>query len=462
MKRFSLAGWYGLLAIVWGSLQLVAGTVDVGRFPVFKEVAPGAAGSSELAKFLIDAEVQAVAEPDYRNLRLATSDGREQPWLVRQRTLNRRQVRDISYGARIIEIQELADNRLSLVLKVETVAVPPFSGLRLQTGLRNFEKEIRVWASPDGAQWTPVAESAVIYDYSRFADVRRDRVPLTPNPGPWFRVEMSAGLAADEQPLLETTRQARPGELPLETERRSFQRIPFRVEQAELIETRDDVWALTPFVTVAAVPRFAVSNNVAERETIIDFAGGRRPVIAVDFQFEEINFVRPVRILGRNRGGSDWRFIAEFTVHSIGIGSIRDSRLRLDLPAENRWDEYRVVIRNHDNPPLTPVGLSWRENCYEMLFLPQGLQYRLYYGGEGLELPVYDIGQVLARADPELGREWIAGPAVSNPGFRRTSARSKWPRHVKTLLVGAMVLAVAALLVALGIASRRLAAVPSE
>jgi hypothetical protein len=462
MKMRWLTGWVAMGLVLCGMARLWAGTVEAHRFAAYKEVTSVGSMPSELAKFLIDPEVYATAAEDYSNLRLAAENDREQPWLIRQRTVSRRAVRDIPYRARMVQLRELADNRVELVLMVETTNRIVFSGLRLQTGLRDFEKEVHVWAGPDGETWTPVAESAAIYDYSRFADVRRDRVVLTPNPGPWFRVEIGTGLAAQETPLLETTRQSRSGEFPIETERRTFQRIPFRMDQAELLESREESWTLKPVTTVTGLTHYAVSDLPKERETAIDFSGGRRPLIALELGFDEVNFARPVRVLARNRGESEWRPVTESTVHLIRIGSVQDSGLTIDFPGENRWDEYRVLIRNNDNPPLTLTGLSIHENCHEMLFLPRGNRYRLYYAGEGLTLPVYDIGQVLARADPELGQDWILGPEQVNPTYRQGPTRGWLAQHLRILMIGAMVLMVAALLAGLGFASRRLSALPKE
>ena len=454
--------WVGAWLVLSAMAPLLAGTVDANRFPAFKEVTPGATRPSELAKFLLDPEIYATASADYSNLRLAGENDREQPWLIRQRTFSRRQVRDIPYRARMVQLRELADNRLELVLRVEETNRIFFSGLRLQTGLRDFEKEVQVWAGPDGETWTPVATRAVIYDYSRFADVRRDRVALTPNEGPWFRVEIGTGLAARETPLLETTRQTRSGDFPTETERWTFQRIPFRMDQADLLESREEAWALQPVTTVTGVTHYVVSDLAKERKTAIDFEGGRRPLVALEFGFDEVNFVRSIQVMARNRGESEWRQVAESTVHFIQLGAVQDSKLTLDFPAENRWDEYRILIQNNDNPPLLLNRLSAHENCHELLFLPRGTQYRLYYNGEGLPLPVYDIGQVLARADPELGQDWILGATQGNPTFRQGFSRGWMSRHLRFLMIGAIILMVAALLTALGFASRRLSAMPKD
>jgi hypothetical protein len=455
-------GWVGAWVVLGGMAQLLAGTVEANRFASYKEVVPGESTPTELAKFLLDPEVFATASADYSNLRLAAENDLEQPWLIRQRTVSRRQVRDIPYRARIVQLRELSDNRLELILKQETTNRVIFSGLRLQSALRDFEKDVRVWAGSDGVTWTLVAEAAVIYDYSRFADVRRDRIDFTPDPGPWFRIEIGTGLAEQETPLLETTRQTQSGDVLTETERRSFKRIPFRMDQAELLESREEAWALTPVKTVTGVTDYVVSELEKERETVIDFAGGRRPLTALEFGFTEVNFARPVRIMARNRGERDWRTVTEASVHRIQIGPVQDSRLTIALPSENRWDEYRVYIQNNDNPPLTPTRLSIHENCHEMLFLPRGNRYRLYYNGDGLSLPVYDIGQVLARADPELGRDWELGPAQVNPTYRQGLSGGWLARHLRLLMIGAVLLMVAALLTALGFAARRLSALPKD
>lgn len=440
-----------------------AGMIDPGRFAWIKPVDPVSGAPAELAKVLLDPEIYAVAALDYHDLRLADAEGQEQPWLIRPRTVNRRQVRPVAHSARMVHLRELPDNRLELTLKVEAAEGVLFSALRLHTGLRDFEKEVSIWAGPEGETWTPVAEGAVIYDYARFADVRCDRVDFPPQAGPWFKVEIATGQAVQEAPGWEATRQTRGADVPTETERRNFQRIPFRMDSAELIEMRETAWERKAATETRAVTNYTVASLDAESATAIEWPGGRLPVQGVELDFEDVNFVRPVSVLARNADAAEWRPVAEATLHRIQIGRARDARLRVDFPGEHRWDEYRLLIRHQDNPPLTVRSVMLHLNQHELLFLPKTTSsYRLFYGGEGLPRPLYDIGQVLARADPEVGQEWRFAPGQANPDFRRGVGRGWWERNARALVRGALVVTVLILLLILGLASRRLSALSSR
>ncbi len=80
----------------------------------------------------------------------------------------------------------------------------------------------------------------------------------------------------------------------------------------------------------------------------------------------------------------------------------------------------RIKILNGDNPPLriAQVDVSWvRHNLY---FIPEtGRHYRLYFGGEQMAVPEYELGK-LVRADYatlQAYPAWSVGQVEANTDY---------------------------------------------
>src|SRR5262249_26261559 len=110
---------------------------------------------------------------------------------------------------------------------------PRPNGLSLITPLRNFEQRVRVYTSDDGKDWQPAGDEAVIFDYSRYMDVRSDSVPFPETARRHFRIVVDDVTAEQQSQLVALTRRLQGADETERTEQVVVDRRPFRIDRVE-------------------------------------------------------------------------------------------------------------------------------------------------------------------------------------------------------------------------------------
>jgi hypothetical protein len=167
--------------------------------------------------------------------------------------------------------------------------------------------------------------------------------------------------------------------------------------------------------------------------------------------------------ISENRGGrSTWVDIGQGGLSRVKFGSYHNETLGLSFP-EQREKEYRIVIRNEDNPPLKITGVKAKGNIYRAVFLAEENEtFRLGYGSDEVDPPNYDAAAVLAplrqgrkAEEARLAKESDNAPATPEPNFKSLI-------NNPLLLGGGVVLLVAVLGWALFRAAHRINEIPKE
>src|SRR5205807_10114482 len=93
---------------------------------------------------------------------------------------------------------------------------------------------------------------------------------------------------------------------------------------------------------------------------------------------------------------TQWHAIAEATISNFSFRNQHREALSIAF-AERREEQFRIVIRNEDNPPLNVTGVKAEGSVQRVVFLAQPAKtYRLFYGSETAETPNYEASTVLA------------------------------------------------------------------
>lgn len=130
----------------------------------------------------------------------------------------------------------------------------------------------------------------------------------------------------------------------------------------------------------------------------------------------------------------------------MAVTSTICTTIRFDRP--QRYQRYRIVIRNLDNPALNVYGVSAEGEVHEAFFFcDPNHQYRLLYGATEMEPPRYDIADVLDKTVVSGVGVCALGAEEKNPSVN--AASKGIVQQVVTsrrLLVGAMLLMVCTLI----------------
>jgi hypothetical protein len=426
---------------------LTQAALSPASFPFARPLIPPAAALNEVGAFVPDGAVYEALDARFANLRLFDTSGRETPILIRHKiprcTVD--QLFPFTSTLTVKSLREEADNRLELTVTRHPQQPEP-AALEFSSALRNFEKMVTVWNSHDGQSWIELARDEPIYDYSRFADMRRTRIPLASGNGTLYRIRISNITEKKDSPLVEIIRQTRGNRESNETEATSFLKEPFRIDRLMFYERRAVLIEGIVQTAELAIKDTTTIQDDKQRQTVISFSTRNEPLAALTVATGDANFSREATLEGRTDGPpATWQTVASGRLTRVRIGKIGEEQLTLNFPAEVRYRSYRLILHNQDNPPLAVTGLRVRQNLYEILFLPKpGQTYRLTWGGEGFAVPQYDIGSVLAAVPAGAADAWQLGETVCAPA--QPACRS-WSAYSRKIMIGALVVMAGILLV---------------
>ena len=452
MNVFHLTAWLGLLTLG------AHAAVNPADFTHYQDVrAPDPLpGPDALAALVLSDDVFAELNLRATNLRLLEADQREVPYLLRPRTERLTRTEERIFPVAPLAFREMKDNRAEIVVARPAEPGVPVA-LLLHSGQANYEKRITVSGSQDQQNWTTLTEAQPVFDYTRYVDVRNNRVNLPSGEWAFYRIEIS-NLAEDRKAVFtEVIRQLQGGaEQITETETARIRQEPFRVERLELVMQQERMQSERPVLIRRDVPEFEVHHDSTAHVTRVEFVTRRQPVVAVWVYPRDRNFSRQATVSGTDESGpnASWEGLANATLTRIEAAAGHQPRLKLELGEPRRYARYRIVLHNQDNPPLEIESVQAETETWEALFFSPAGPVRLYYGGPLAVAPQYDIGAVLAaspRPEPQL---WTASPSAANPAYREP-APPKAPRSGRALMVLAILAMVALLFVVIAKAARQ-------
>lgn len=341
----------------------------------------------------LDSDAYATSADGYGDLRVLGLSGEEVPFVVRLVTTQER--RGVRQSVRVARpsVRPLPNDGLEITFAVDAQhrgAMP--DRIVLATPLKDFEHRVTVAWSRDGSDWKPVVDDAVIYDYSRFMDVRDLAIPLPepPGRGGQYRVVIDSVTQSQQSRLTELTRTLAGGKEREVQERTVIDRRPFRIDGIDLWYTSEITAREVPVLAEITPRGFTAARDPDGRATRITVDTRREPLTEITLVTTSRNFSRRASV---ERPPSDSRGhqrpIAAGTITQIDVAGIHRHNLSIPLP-ETREAAYEIVIDDGDSPPLVVTGVTARGPVREVVFLGEpGNEYRLAYGGSGVP-PRYD------------------------------------------------------------------------
>ena len=440
-------GWCVAVALSGLLASAAQAGLDAAQQPYSKEVLFPKQPGEEIFGATLDSDVYRVAPVDYADMRLVAPDGEEIPYTIEKAIeTTARTLRDAVSG-RVESLNEQASNRLDVVWVLGDNEASP-SGFRFETPLKNFERRLAVFGENADGSRAVLASEALLYDYTRFMDVRSVEVALPTNTFRRFRFVIDDITDEKASPFTELTRSYRGTGEERRTERLSLEKRPLRIDRISAWRDREVEQVSKGRLGSYAVAGFEVRDDKAKAQTIVTVRCRREPLTALYVETESRNFNRSFELEGLDAEAprQAWTAIARGTVSRIQFRSAGTNHLQIAFP-EQRREQYRIAIENGDNAPLRITGVRAEGSIYRLVFLHAAERpCRLYCGSDALRAPKYDTAAVLAavrkgNAVVEIG----LGPEVRNPDVK--TGGWKWRRvlNSKAFFIGVVVLVVAAL-----------------
>ena len=283
-----------------------------------------------------------------------------------------------------------------------------------------------MYGSDDGVKWTPLATGGLVFDYSRYMDISNREVSLPKNrcrqiEGQHRRHRRRQRIAVSG-PDAQVPQRQRSGE----DRRNVLERRPFRMDRIELWRQRQEKLGETERKVAYRVAQGRTEVDRAAKTTTVYVRTRREPLTELTLadvqpQFQPRGVVQAPATHGVR---ADWVDIASGEASLVDFGGCHKETLRLSFP-EQREAEYRIVIRNEDNPPLKLTGVTARGNAYRVVLLAaEDEDYRLCYGADEVEPPKYDALAVLG---PLAGK--ASRPARGDSAGKSSTppSASRWP-----------------------------------
>ncbi len=455
-RCFPMAGATAFIVAVSGTTNASSA---ISHYPLMRPVLTVPA-QEELTAITLDTVIWAESPGTPPDIRFADAAGVPIPHLLQKAAEQRlRTVRD-NCRSRVDALQELPENRIELTVTLDEEA-PFATGLEFLTPLKDFERQISVQGlDADGAA-TMLVENALIYDYSRFADVRRCTVSLPPNR--YRRFAIAIGEVTDEQqsPQRQISRTYEQGSEVRLIDQSTVTTRPFRMDSVQLYAERQAESHRIDREIPIPLKAWKARENSREKTTVIEIETHNEPVTGFALQVADRNFTRRVRVevpVGSGNGDA-WRVIGGASISRIAFRSLMHEERRVTF-AERRSPRFRLVIDNQDNPPLNITGAEAIGPVWQALYLAAaGLQARLYYGAATPSQPArYDTAAiervVNSGFDPV---PFSLGEPVDNPDHRQPGRSLTGLIGSRAFFLSAVVVMVAVMAAALIKATRRLA-----
>ena len=434
--RVLLVGILGLVAALNSPLSAEENWFQYRRPIVAHELQ-----EDELLAVPLDTDIFAATRSDLLDLRLYADNGDPVAFL-------RRKVRDTSandvtttWTAKDPAVKLTGDGGLEVEVVLDEKDPRP-NGIRLITPLKNFEQRVRVFSAADKADWQIAGEETVVFDYSRFMDVRNDRIEFPASPHRRFRVVVDNITAQQESELLELTRRLKGDTEAERLENVTVKRRPFRIDRIEFFRKSTKQQAGKLQAHNYQVANFEVSQDDENRQTVVSVKMQDQPLTALAVQTPGRNFSRHavVECEVAQSPTDKWTELTATTLSRIDFKNIQQEQLKLSFH-ETRNTRYRIRIDNGDNPPLEINGIEAEGPLYELVFLASpGRKYHLAYGAKTVEAASLDtaaVQQLLGKGFEPVSVE--LGKPESNPDA--SASPLNWSRILfHPVLLGTVVL----------------------
>jgi hypothetical protein len=379
-------------------LMAMSITSRAEEFSFHKEIAASSKSEESLVAAPLDAEVYAATQDGFADIRLRDAAGTELPFIIRKsQEMKTRSVRRRTWSAPRPTLKPLDDGGLEITLELGDDDPHP-NGLSLITPLRNFEQRVRIQTSTDGITWDAAANETVIFDYSRYMDVRSDSVPFPETARKHIRIVIDDVTSEQQSELLELTRRLQGNTETERTERVTIDRRPFRIEKIEFWQQATQENVKGDHKRDYPIAGFKVTEDAKAQQTIITVQTHREPLTSLTIETSSRNFSRncSVEIMDRQGVQTSWRKIGSATLSQMEFQSLKRDDREVSIP-ETRASELRLVIDNRDSAPLTVTSVKAEGNVYEVVFLAAtNKPHQLAYGNADAREPKYDTATIQA------------------------------------------------------------------
>ena len=346
----------------------------------------------------------------FSDLRLFDDTGQEVPYVIYGETEPGEKV--TSFNFKVLSYEE-TDNEVTVVVE-RPVREGAYDRIEIVTPARDFKKKIQVLTSLDNgneipSEWLQYTDDS-LFDFSSNIDLRKTRIHVSSTSSRYLKL-----ILTDDRPAANGEQTLRLKYDGLEFEVGGMKEGPFRVDRIRGWRGKSRAGSTVLDTMTVEKPVRTINDS---GDSIYFLGAVNLPVTSVTLQVEKKYFHRRVVLLGSDGDqDDDYREITSGTVYNIP--GMDEPSVTVTSPARS-YQYLRLKVINRDNPPLEirKVDLHWpRSNLY---FIPEkGRSYSLYFKGEEISRPSYELGQIIQKDPVRLVtyQELVLGEIKNNDEF---------------------------------------------
>lgn len=198
------------LILVLCLLGLQPGLAAEPEFRFRKNIDRKAAPGEDLLAVVLDRDVYAATRDNHADMRIHDDQGTEVPYLLEQASHRQTERVREACPSEVIALRDVEGKTLEIIIKLKDKASSA-GGLTVITPLTNYEHRLRAFGSRDGHDWSMLVSDGLIFDYTRYMDVRNGDVSLPANEFRQFKLEIEQVIDQHESPFLELRQTPRDG-----------------------------------------------------------------------------------------------------------------------------------------------------------------------------------------------------------------------------------------------------------
>lgn len=437
-----------------------------------KSVVLSGTSTGELVSIPLDQEMYSKSLDSWQDIRLLNIKEEEVPYLLHRQVTEERKSQRRTTLITKPQVRPTEDNGLEITFTIDREKHPSsIDGIVLSTPIQDFEHRVSVETRAESEEaWRPLVTNALIYDYSRYMDVRNLEVPFTQKSSntqeTQFRILIEKVTQEKESSILELTRTMKDGVANENQEKLFINRENLKLNSVSFWHDIESVVSTEPVLSEYSIQVDSRREDEKLKSTVIEFLSHREPLTCLELATEDRNFSREVTLyalqddssLGNQ--SSKEQYLTSSVITQLSLPSNTRSDLTIKFPA-TRSNRYRLVIENGDSPPLKEITMRAKGETYELLYLREANEkYSVTYGNPLLDAPKYDVLAIQTAVDLKVAPQ--LGSLEKSRAYKLTDPRSEFEKTLENkwligILFAALILVLAATLYQ---ASKRLSSIP--
>lgn len=363
--------------------------------------------------FEIDDQMFKHTRNDLRSLRIIDSNKQEIPYKL---LTSQAKQKVSTYYPRIINNSFVPNEGSSVILDFG-VNKPSINTLTINTGTKNFQRNVVISGADKINEWHIIKNDAYIYDYSDArGGFKSQNTTLRFADSVWRYLKIKIADSEGE---------------------------PVKINDVSAYEKVYEKQKERP-----RVQEFSRVNDPYKKTTelLVDMGSSGIPTGKMRLGIKDKNFNRAVTIFS-SINNKNWRTIGQYYIFRYDTPKFKGENTVIEFNEIN--DQYiKVVINNQDNTPLDISGLTTYSIYRELVFKAEaGMSYAAYYGNKNAYWPKYDLDSYFQYLDLKNAKLAMLSTEIINPQYEAPKeAASVDPKSEKIPYLMTVSLIVSALL----------------